>query len=118
MLLTPVATAYSAPLVGPSTKSTESQQPDPKKKEITATVTRSVENEQIKLTAFFPDDTARIKCSLYNLLGKLIEIHPTTQVEAGRYTFIFRTQGLPNGPYIVVLEANGQRIIQKVMLAR
>ncbi len=115
MLMPAIGTAAGG---GPGVQSDGGPAPDAKKKEITATITRSVENEQIKLVAFFPEDTPRLKCSLYNLLGKLIDVHPTTSVEAGRFAFTFRTKGLPNGPYIVVLEANGQRIIQKVMLAR
>jgi hypothetical protein len=95
------------------------QQPDPKKlREITASISRSVENELISLNAIFPESVDGVKCSLYNLLGKLIEIHDTKSVGEGPYQFKFRTKGLPNGPYIIVLEARGQRIIQKVMVAR
>lgn len=95
------------------------QQPDPKKpREITASISRSVENELISLNAIFPENVDGLKCSLFNLLGKLIEVHDTKSVGEGPYQFTFRTKGLPNGPYIIVLEARGQRIIQKVMVAR
>ena len=95
------------------------QQPDPKKaREITASISRSVENELISLNANFPESTDGLKCSLFNLLGKMIEVHDTKSVGEGPYKFTFRTKGLPNGPYIIVLEARGQRIIQKVMVAR
>ena len=95
------------------------QQPDPKKsREITASISRSAENELISLNANFPEGTDGLKCSLFNLLGKLIEVHQTVSVAEGPYKFTFRTKGLPNGPYIIVLEARGQRIIHKVMVAR
>lgn len=112
------ATAEAVALERPRTGAGEFQQPEPKKKEITATVARSTENEQIKLNVFFPEDTRQLSCTLFNLLGRRIEVHPTTAVAAGSYAFSFSTHNLPNGPYIIVLEANGQRIIQKVMLAR
>lgn len=95
------------------------QQPDPKKsRDITASISRSAENELISLNAIFPEETDGLKCSLYNLLGKLIEVHPISAVAGGPFQFTFRTKGLPNGPYIIVLEARGQRIIHKVMVAR
>lgn len=93
------------------------QQPDPKKKEITASVARSAENETLSLNVSFPDETGNLKVALYNILGKLIEVHP---ISAGRGDMIFRfqTKGLPTGPYIIVLESDGQRIVNKVMLSR
>lgn len=94
------------------------QQQDPKKQQITATVVRSAENETIKLRADFPDDTPQVKVSLFNLLGKVVEVHPQTSATKGANDFQFRTRGLPNGPYIVVLEAAGQRLIHKVLLSR
>jgi hypothetical protein len=94
-------------------------QNDPaKQKEITAKVARSTQDETISLAAVFPEDATGIKVSLYNLLGKLIDTHPTTSVQKGEITFRFQTKGLPNGPYILVLEANGQRLINKVMVSR
>jgi hypothetical protein len=95
-----------------------SQQSDPKKKEVTASVVRSIENETVTVNAFFPDDANPVKVSLYNILGKLIEVHPTTSVRQGDYPFRFLTKGLPSGPYIVVLEVNGQRLVNKVMVSR
>jgi hypothetical protein len=91
---------------------------DPKKKELTATVTRSAENELLTLNAYFPDDANNIRVALYNILGKLVEVHPTTSVKEGDQFFRFQTRGLPSGPYIIVLESNGQRIVNKVMVSR
>jgi Secretion system C-terminal sorting domain len=94
------------------------QQPDPKKKELAASVTRSAENELLSLHAFFPDDADKIRVALYNILGKMVELHPITSVEKGDRLFQFQTRGLPSGPYIVVLESKGQRIVNKVMVSR
>ncbi len=95
------------------------QQTDPKKaREVTASVVRSAENETVTLNASFPDDASPVKVSLFNILGKLIEVHPTSSVPKGDYPFRFLTRGLPSGPYIVVLECNGQRIVNKVMVSR
>jgi hypothetical protein len=94
------------------------QQQDPKAREITAELFRSADNATITLRAVFPEDTPGVKVSLFNLLGRIVEVHPTTVALKGKNEFAFRTRGLPNGPYIVVLEAAGQRIINKVMLSR
>jgi hypothetical protein len=91
---------------------------DPKKKEITATVARSAENELLSLNAYFPEDANNIRVALYNILGKLVEVHPTTSVTKGDMVFRFQTRGLPSGPYIIVLESSGQRIVNKVMVSR
>jgi hypothetical protein len=96
----------------------QSQQQDPKSREITADVARSVGNETVTLRATFPDDAAGVKVSLYNLLGRLVEVHPQTFAVKGLNLFQFSTKGLPNGPYIIVLEASGQRVINKVMVSR
>ena len=93
------------------------QQVEPKK-EISATVGRSAENELVTLFATFPEDQPRIRVAFYNIIGKLIETNGTTSVTKGEYTFTFRTTGLPNGPYLVVLEAGDQRITKKVLIAR
>lgn len=94
------------------------QQQDPKRREITVEVLRSEDNLTITLKATFPEDMPGVKVSLFNLLGKLVEVHPVTTAVKGMNPFVFRTRGLPNGPYIVVLEASGQRIINKVMISR
>lgn len=94
------------------------QQPDPKKKEITASISRSADDETILLNTSFPDDAAKIRVTLYNMIGRLIQVHPVTAVDKGDYSFRFQTIGLPTGPYIVVLESNGQRIVNKIMLSR
>jgi len=107
-----------APAIGGIRTEVTQQQPDPKKKEITASVARSAENELLSLNAYFPEDTERLRVALYNILGKLIEVHPTTTVKTGDQTFRFQTRGLPSGPYIIVLESNGQRIVNKVMVSR
>jgi hypothetical protein len=93
-----------------------SQQPEPKKREITAST--RVESESVTLTAIFPDDGAPVKVGLYNILGKLIEVHPLTTATKGETTFRFFTKGLPTGPYILVLESSAQRLINKVMISR
>jgi hypothetical protein len=94
------------------------QQQEPKAPKITAEVVRSTDNAVITLRAVFPDETPGVKVSLFSLLGKLVEVHATTIAQKGNNEFQFRTRGLPNGPYIVVLEAAGQRLINKVMLSR
>ncbi len=94
------------------------QQPDPKKKEITASISRSSDDETILLNTNFPDDAAKIRVTLYNMIGRLIQVHPVTAVDKGDYSFRFQTIGLPTGPYIVVLESNGQRIVNKIMISR
>jgi len=94
------------------------QQPDPKKREITTAIARSAEDETITLSASFPDDAPGLRVALYNMIGRLIHVHPVSSVEKGDYVFRFQTAGLPTGPYIIVLEANGQRIVNKVMLSR
>lgn len=99
-------------------RATAGHQQDPKAKEITAQLVRSTDNATVTLRTTFPDETPGVKVSLYNLLGKLVEVHPTTVAQKGSNEFQFRTRGLPNGPYIVVLEAAGQRIVNKVMLSR
>jgi hypothetical protein len=99
-----------------STRNDIGQQPDLKRKELSASA--RLENEALTLTAYFPNDDQPIKLGLYNILGKLIEIHPSTSATKGEQTFHFTTKGLPSGPYIVVLESNGQRVVNKVMLAR
>jgi hypothetical protein len=106
------------PTAGVRSDFTQQQQPDPKKKELTATVTRSAENELLNLNAYFPEDANNIRVALFNILGKLVEVHPTTSVTKGDQVFRFQTRGLPSGPYIIVLEANGQRIVNKVMVSR
>lgn len=106
------------PAIGSIRTEITQQQPDPKKKEITASVARSSENELLSLNAYFPEDAERLRVALYNILGKLIEVHPTTAVKSGDQTFRFQTRGLPSGPYIIVLESNGQRIVNKVMVSR
>ena len=103
---------------GGDQRANAAQQQDPKAREIKAEVMRSLENETVTLKATFPDDIPGVKVSLFNLLGKLIEVHPVTLASKGSNLFQFRTKGLPNGPYIVVLEAAGQRLINKVMLSR
>jgi hypothetical protein len=100
-----------------ATTSLHAQQ-DPKAREITAELVRSESNETITLRATFPDETPGVKVTLFNLLGRLVEVHSTTVAIKGLNLFQFRTKGLPNGPYIVVLEASGQRLINKVMLSR
>lgn len=94
------------------------QQPDPKKKEITATVARSIEAETLMMNTYFPEDASQVRVALYNILGKLIQVHPVTSAEKGDYSFRFLTRGLPSGPYILILETSGQRIVHKVMLSR
>lgn len=94
------------------------QQPDPKKRELSASVTRSIDNETVTLNAFIPDDAPTLRVAFYNLLGKLIEVHPAASATKGDQVYRFQTRGLPSGPYIVVLEANGQRVTCKVMVSR
>lgn len=112
------AYANVTPLGALGVRNDVTQQVEPKKKEITASISRSIENETISLSASFPDDIVGVRVALYNILGKLIEIDPTASVTKGDYTFVFRTTGLPNGPYLVILEASGQRITKKIMLSR
>lgn len=94
------------------------QQPDPKKRDITASVARSSENETLTLNVNFPENTTNLRVALYNILGKLIEVHPMTSASQGDQIFRFITRGLPSGPYIIVLESSGQRIVNKVMVSR
>jgi|GEM_PF-2035534 len=94
------------------------QQPDPKKKEITASVARSAENESLTLNVSFPEDAGSVKIALYNILGKLIEVSPITSAAKGEMAVRFQTKGLPTGPYIIVLESSGQRIVNKVLISR
>jgi hypothetical protein len=95
------------------------QQQDPKPpKVITARVAHSAENELITLHVSFPDDAQNVKVSVYNILGKLIDIQTVGQVSQGDATFQFQTKGLPNGPYLIVLESGTQRITNKVMVSR
>lgn len=93
------------------------QQIEPKK-EITASVGRSSENEIVTLFVTFPEDKPRIRVAFYSIIGKLIETSGVSTVTKGEYTFTFRTTGLPNGPYLVVLEAGDQRITKKVLISR
>lgn len=112
----PIVHAAGTSSVGP--RGELAQQPDPKKREITTAISRSAENESIALAVSFPEDAPRLRVALYNMIGRLIQAHPVTAVEKGDYIFRFQTVGLPTGPYIVVLEANGQRVVNKVMLSR
>jgi NifB/MoaA-like Fe-S oxidoreductase len=93
------------------------QQIEPKK-EITASIGRSAENETVTLFVAFPEDKPRIRVAFYSIIGKLIETSGVSTVTKGEYTFTFRTAGLPNGPYLVVLEAGDQRITKKVLISR
>lgn len=116
-----VANAMAAPTASSGRKGPNvelAQQPDPKKREITTAISRSAEDESIVLQASFPEDAPRLRVALYNMIGRLIQVHPVSSVEKGDYSFRFLTSGLPTGPYIVVLEANGQRIVNKAMLSR
>jgi hypothetical protein len=125
-IVTLLAVAATAVMAGaPTTRAiaaeaipVRAQQQDPKAREITAEVVRSESNETVTLRATFPDETPGVKVSLFNLLGRLVEVHSTTVAAKGLNLFQFRTRGLPNGPYIIVLEASGQRLINKVMLSR
>lgn len=110
--------ALTKPLDVFGTRNEITQQPDPKKKEITASVARSAENESLSLNVSFPEDAGNLKVSLYNILGKLIEVHPVSFTLKGDYSFRFQTKSLPTGPYIIVLESTGQRIVNKVMISR
>ncbi len=110
--------SFAAGTSGKGPREELAQQPDPKKREITTSISRSAEDESIILQASFPEDAPRLRVALYNMIGRLIQVHPITAVEKGDYPFRFLTSGLPTGPYIVVLEANGQRIVNKVMLSR
>jgi len=92
------------------------QQSDPKGREIITSLVRR--EDVVVLTASFPEDTPQLKLGLYTMLGKLVQVHPTTTVERGEYGFVFPLRGLPGGPYILILEANGQRIVNKFMLSR
>ena len=92
------------------------QQPDTKKKELSASA--RLESDELTLTAYIPNDDQPVKVGLYNILGKVIEIRPAASTPEGEQTFRFTTKGLPSGPYIVMLESNGQRVINKVMVAR
>ncbi|MBS1913399.1 MAG: T9SS type A sorting domain-containing protein [Bacteroidetes bacterium] len=96
----------------------EQQQPDPKKKDLSVSVLRSVENETITVDAYFPDDAKSVRVALYNILGKLVEQLPVVAVSKGDQTFRFQTYNLASGPYLVVLEASNQRIVNKVMISR
>ncbi|HVZ41810.1 MAG TPA: T9SS type A sorting domain-containing protein [Candidatus Kapabacteria bacterium] len=96
----------------------EAQQPDPKKKELSISVLRSVENETITVDAYFPEDAKSVRVALYNILGKLVEQLPVTAVSKGNQVFRFQTYNLASGPYLVVLEANNQRVVNKVMISR
>jgi hypothetical protein len=121
LLLAPAGTllAGSSPIPTAGMRSDGVQQgPDPKKKEMTASVGRSAESETLILYAFFPEEAINVRVALYNILGKLIELHPVTTVTQGDRIFRFQTKGLPSGPYIIVLESNGQRIVNKVMVSR
>ncbi len=120
LLLAPDGPAYGAikPYDTFGTRSDITQQPDPKKRTITASVARSAQDETLSLNANFPEDVTNIKVALYNILGKLIEVHPVTSAAQGDQIFRFITKGLPSGPYIIVLESNGQRIVNKVMVSR
>lgn len=110
--------AFGAGTTGKGPSEDLAQQPDPKKREISTSISRSAEDESIVLQASFPEDAPRLRVALYNMIGRLIQVHPVSSVEKGEYPFRFLTAGLPTGPYIVVLEANGQRIVNKVMLSR
>lgn len=96
---------------------TELQQ-DPKRKEIKTIESRWIASEMIILAADFPEDGLAVRVELFNLLGRLIEQHPIRTAVKGTNVFQFKTKGLPNGPYIVVLESAGQRLIYKIMVSR
>jgi hypothetical protein len=66
----------------------------------------------------FPDDVPGVKVSMFNILGKLIDLQTYGAADQGEATYQFKTKGLPNGPYLIVLEAGTQRIRNKVMLSR
>jgi hypothetical protein len=113
------AMAHSNPVGILAVRNDTRQQQDPKPpKVITAKVTRSIENELITVSASFPDDVPAVKVSMFNILGKLIDLQNYGPMTQGESTFQFLTKGLPNGPYLIVLEAGNQRITNKVMLSR
>lgn len=85
---------------------------------ITARVSHSAENEIATLYASFPEDVVGVRVSMYNILGKLIDVQNVGAVSEGDVTFQFMTKGLPNGPYLIVLESGTQRLTSKVMVSR
>jgi hypothetical protein len=115
----PAVAAHSNPVGLLAVRNDTRQQQDPKPpKVITAKVTRSIENELITVLATFPEDMPGVKVSMFNILGKLIDLQAYGATSQGESTYQFLTKGLPNGPYLIVLEAGNQRITNKVMLSR
>lgn len=114
----PADLAPARPGMVASVGSDITQQPDPTKKELTAWVSRSAESETVTLNVYFPEDASNVRVSMYNILGKLIETQPVASVSKGNQTFRFQTVGLPTGPYLMVLEAGGKRLVNKVMVSR
>lgn len=88
------------------------------RKEITATVSRSLVNETVTLKALLPENVTEAKVSVYNMLGNLIEERSVTANEKNELLAVFSTKGLPVGPYIVILVADGQKVVNKVMVTR
>jgi hypothetical protein len=111
--------AHMTPVGILSVRNDARQQQDPKPpKVITARVSRSAETELITVVVTFPDEVPGVKVSMFNILGKLIDLQTFGPAEQGESTYQFQTKGLPNGPYLIVLEAGTQRITNKVMLSR
>jgi|GEM_PF-2707305 len=62
--------------------------------------------------------TVRVKLSVYDLTGRLIETLVYQNQPSGSHEVIFDGAGLASGVYLAVLEANGRRMVQRMNLAK
>ncbi|MBL0333499.1 MAG: T9SS type A sorting domain-containing protein [Chlorobiota bacterium] len=91
---------------------------EPVKKELSSSVSRSLLNETITLKSILPENIVDAKISIYNMLGNLIDERNVMANEKNELTASFSTKGFPNGPYIVILFADNQKSVSKVMISR
>ncbi len=62
------------------------------------------------------DGDASLK--LYDVTGRLSDVHSLGQVAAGEHTYAFSAQHLPSGIYFVTLQASGEMVTHKLLLLK
>lgn len=62
--------------------------------------------------------TARVKVTIYDLMGRVVDVLVEEEKEAGVYSVIWNASRYASGTYIVELNCNGKRLTQKILLIK
>jgi hypothetical protein len=63
-------------------------------------------------------EAARVRLTVYDLLGREVEVLADERLRAGVHEYQFNAARLASGPYFYVLAANGERFANKMLLVK